>query len=249
MAKLKGKAKEEFLKRMARGRRKAAKKTPNPKRKPAKKKAAKKAKRKTTAKKAARKPNTSRTRHTHAKQRKSLSRKPNRGGSGKPRKKRRNSGVDEAAAMYEQFHGKPPAHIAEYEMPYHYPHNFAEMGRLKELRVYLDAANPKFAISGFGACEAVCTPDGSNIYFVGGDQGLNLEDLDISSDKDDIDLGPCVHIVYHTVKGFHDFEPTDYYHDFGEEDGIFPRLNYNRLNKRLYLVGGNYRVRPEGIVN
>lgn len=245
MAKLRGKAKEEFLKRMARGRKKAAAKNPK-KRKPAKKKTAKK---KTAAKRKAPKkharPNTS---HKTARKQSHRHTQKSRG-SRNPKKKRRNSGIDEAAAMYEQFHGKPPGHIVEYDLPYHYPENFAELGKLKKLKIFLDSSNPDFPITDFGNCKVVCTPDGSNIYFVDGDQALNLENFDISSDKDDIDLGPCIYIMYHTTKGFHDFEPTDYYHHFGEEDGIYPRLNYNRLNKRLYLVGGNYRVRPEGIVN
>ena len=144
---------------------------------------------------------------------------------------------------------KRPAASANMNCLSVYPENFAELGKLKELRVYLDKANPKFSISGFGDCQVVATPDGNNIYFVGGDQAIDLAALDIGSDKDDVDLGPCVYICYHTKKGFHDFAPIDYYHEFGEENGVFPRLCYNRLNKRLYLVSGDYRVKAEGIVN
>ena len=43
-----------------------------------------------------------------------------------------------------------------------------------------------------------------------------------------IELGPCSYICYHTTKGFHDFAPTKYWHNFGEEDGIYPRLGYDR---------------------
>ncbi len=95
----------------------------------------------------------------------------------------------------------------------------------------------------------VSTPDGSNIYFLNGDQSIDLHALDVESDKDMVEIGPCSYISYKTEKGFHDFEPIVYYHEFGEEDGILPILAYDRLNKALFLLGGNYRVRPEGIVN
>ena len=123
------------------------------------------------------------------------------------------------------------------------------MGRLIELRFWLDAANPDFPLTRFGDCQAVCTPDGDNIYFIGGDQSVNFEALDIASGKDFVELGPCTYICYFTVKGFHDFEPTKYWHRFGEEDKILPTLVYDRLNKSLFLTSGNYRVERAGIVN
>lgn len=154
-----------------------------------------------------------------------------------------------AAAMYETFHQRAPGHILEFEQGYQYPQNYAEMGKLKELRFFLDKANPDFPLTSFGECLAVCTPDGNNIYFVGGDQSIDFAALGFSSDKDFVELGPCGYIVYDTTKGFHDFRRTNYWHRFGEEDGIFPRLGYDRLNRTLFLLGGNYRVKREGIVN
>lgn len=299
MAKLKGKAKEEFLKRMERGRAKAKRSNgkASPKKKAAKKKAKKATAKKKTATKKKRKATAakkfSRTEKKNPRQiatlgpaalnairlnlqlgkygdddsddavrqaarayvrdggklsdlisrRKKTAKKNPRG------RKRNSEGLAGAERMYETFHQKKPGHIVEYELPYHYPENFAELGTLRELKVYLDRANPKFPITSFGDCKVVCTPDGSNIYFVGGNQSVNLAELDIPTDKDDVDLGPCVYIEYHTTKGFHEFAPTNYWHLFGEEDNVYPRLNYNRMNKRLYLVGGNYRVKREGIVN
>ena len=73
--------------------------------------------------------------------------------------------------------------------------------------------------------------------------------MGLSSDKDVVEIGPCIYISYRTVKGFHDFEPTTYWHEFGEEDEIYPILCYDRLNQQLFLASGNYRIRPEGIVN
>jgi len=243
--------KEAFKKRMAAGRRKAAKARgdKNPKRKPAKKKAAKKKAN----------PNARKTKkvigkgfgrqlaaeHVREKRKAAKARKHTH------KKRRRNSegGMDAAAAQFERFHGKPPGKIVEYVESFRYPDKFAELGKLVELRIFLNDANPEHSFTRFGGTQVVCTPDGSNIYFLGGDQSVDLSALDIGSDKDYVELGPCIYISYHTIKGFHDFEPTTYWHPFGEEDGIFPTLVYDRLNKRLCLQSGNYRVRPEGIVN
>jgi hypothetical protein len=164
---------------------------------------------------------------------------------------RRRNSDDMAAAerKYEEFHGRPATRVIDYETTYRYPEHFAEMGKLVELKFHLDKLNPEFSLVKFKGTQAVCTPDGANIYFIGGDQAVDFEALNIASDKDFVELGPCKYICYDTVKGFHDFQQTDYWHLFGEEDNIFPVLVYDRLNKSLFLVGGNYRVRPEGIVN
>jgi len=235
MSKLRGQAKAEFLARMAKGRKKAARGNPK-----------------------AKKSVTGRPKHKAAASRNAGPRSVRKSKKamkkflpGFKRKKRRNQedSIESAAEKFAEFHGKPPGRIVEYEQGYNYPENYAEMGKLKELRFDLNTLNRDFPLSNFKDCQAVCTPDGSNIYFIGGDQRIDFEALDIASDKDFVELGPCRYIMYHTVKGFHDFDPTDYWHRFGEENNIFPVLAYDRLNHTLFLIGGDYRVRPEGIVN
>lgn len=245
--------KEAFKKRMAAGRRKAAKAN-GKKRNATKPKKAKKAKAKKAKKKTARVTPRAAKNSGKSQKRTVTRRRPtkNAGQSRKKKKSRRNGeegSLEAAAEMYERFHGKAPGTVTEFDMQTRYPEHFAELGKLKKLKFYLDEMNPDFEISGFGNCKLVCTPDGSNLYFIGGDQKIDLAALDILSDKDVVELGTCHYISYHTVKGFHDFEPTTYYHEFGEEDEIVPTLSYDRLNQRLFLMSGNYRVRPEGIVN
>jgi hypothetical protein len=238
--------KEAFKKRMAAGRKKVAKArgAQNPK---------KKAKAKAKAN-----PNARKTKkvigkgfgkqlaaeHIRAKKKAAKARK-----APKHRRNQEPGSLEAAEQQFQRFHGKPPSRIVEYSQQFRYPEHFAELGRLVELRFFLNDANPDFALTGFGAAQVVSTPDGSNIYFLGGDQSIDLAAMDIASDKDFVELGPCTFISYHTIKGFHDFEPTTYWHEFGEEDAIYPGLVYDRLNKSLFLMSGNYRVRPEGIVN
>lgn len=247
-AKLTGRAKAEFLKRMAKGRKKAARK--NPKRK-APRKSAKHQVRShvNSGKKKARKKN---ARPTHRKVSNSAlkrgahkARRANKARSGR----KNPDSMRQALRKYEEFHQRPAGHVLSVDERERYREIFADMGKLKELRVYLDRANPDFPITHFSDALAVCTPEGTNIYFIGGDQRLNLEAFGISSDKDFVEIGPCTFIMYDTVKGIHNFERTNYYHHFGEEDGVYPVLGYDRLNHSLFLIGGNYQVRPEGIVN
>jgi hypothetical protein len=257
MAKLTGKKKAEFLKRMEKGRRKA-------KRKNGPKRTAKKNPRRKAAKK------NPRGKLTGAKKREFLARMAKgRRKAGNPRSKnarkktnahrpkhtahrrRRNQeDMSGAEAMFETFHQKAPGQILTYEGFMQARSEFAELGQLRALRFYLDSANPSLPLTRFGSdCLVVATADGSNIYFVGGDQSVDLAALGIASDKDIVELGPCNYIEYLTVKGFHDFEPIRYHHEFGEEDKILPTLAYDQLNQTLFLESGNYRVKREGIVN
>jgi hypothetical protein len=169
-----------------------------------------------------------------------------------PRTKRRRLNPEqmaEAEALYEQFHGRPANRTIEYDQPHEYRSELAELGKLLELRFDLDAENESVPLKNFGPCQVTCTPDGKNIYFVGGDMKIDLDGLGIESGKDYVELGPCTYIKYHTRKGFHDFAPIDYFHEFGEENDVLPVLLYDSINRALFLAGGDYTVRPEGIVN
>lgn len=239
--------KEAFKKRMPAGRAKAARAKKNGKKKNAKKA---KAKKRNVTTRAASNRGKSQKRSVTSRGRTNAGASHRKAKKKNSRRRNQEPGSSEAAArMFEQFHQKAPGRVSEVNLATRYPEHFAELGKLIELRIYLDEMNPDFQINGFGNCKLVSTPDGSNLYFIGGDQALDLVALDIASDKDFVELGTCHYISYHTVKGFHDFEPTTYYHEFGEEDGIEPVLSYDRLNQRLFLMSGNYRVRPEGIVN
>lgn len=262
MAKLTGAKKREFLARMAKGRKKASRKngTGRPRKKARAKAKAnpkrKNKKSKLTGKKKAeflRRMARGRRKAAGKNPRRKAARKNSRARSRAPkrntRRRRNQETMEDAEHMFETFHGKHRGQIVEYEELVKYPDRFAELGELRELRFHLDSANPDFPLTRFGESRVVCTPDGENIYFVGGDQSVDLGALNITSSKDTIDLGACTYIAYKTVKDFHDFAPTIYWHRFGEEDGILPTLAYDTLNKRLLLLSGNYRVKREGIVN
>jgi hypothetical protein len=89
------------------------------------------------------------------------------------------------------------------------------------------------------------------LYIVGGNQNVDglLEDLGCDPTKELCDLGNVYLIEYFTQKRFDNYDPVHYWHHFGEVSGERPRLMFNRNYKKLYLVGGEYVVRAEGIDN
>jgi hypothetical protein len=164
---------------------------------------------------------------------------------------KRNPG-EEAAAMYETFHGKPATGFREYTVKRHFHKYLANCGRLLYLDVALFAKKGGLRLKPRGV-SVDTTETGGQLYF-NADAASAME-VDLSefglagTTKDFVDLGECFEIAYHTSKDFHDFEPTDYWHKFGEESGVFPTLSYDVRNRRLYLTGGNYQVKREGIVD
>lgn len=169
----------------------------------------------------------------------------------KATRRRRNSQDSAAAAarLSEKFHGRPVRKVTEFEESYQEPTDLADLGRLIELQV-MDGDYVRPLQFGKNVRTAA-TPDGGQIYFVGGDQELDLKKLGLAKwmPKDHITVGSVAKIAYFTSKVFHNFEPSVYEHRFGEEGGIEPLLHYDVLNRKLYLTGGSYLVRPEGIVN
>ncbi|MGK2953684.1 MAG: hypothetical protein ACSLEZ_15045 [Thiobacillus sp.] len=67
-----------------------------------------------------------------------------------------------------------------------------------------------------------------------------------SSPKVAVKLGTLHAVTYETVKNG---ERALWEHEFGEEGGRKPDLVMDAKNKRLHIVGGDYDVRPEGIVD
>lgn len=155
----------------------------------------------------------------------------------------------EAAQLSEQFHGRPAKQARDYEQDQAVRRVLADLGRLLEITAETpDGQQLKLRFRGV---RLASSPDGGQLYFLGNDQEVPLEMLGLADGmpKDQVVIGEALSIVYHTQKGFHDFEPTDYEHEFGEESGVRPTLCYDVLNRRPYLVGGNYQVRPEGITD
>jgi hypothetical protein len=163
-----------------------------------------------------------------------------------------------AADLYESFHGTPSTGEVEYVETYDVPDIFAELGDLIELKVatihgkdaVIAAPDPDGA-SLSDIVKLVSSPDGRQLYFLGGDQGLDLQKLGFaeSEERHRMLIGVLYELTYQTKKKFHKLKTTQYYHGLGEETGNQPVLVYDPYNERMSVVGGDYHVKPEGIVN
>ena len=163
---------------------------------------------------------------------------------------RRRNPEEGAAAMFEKFHGTPSTRVKEFRESVREHSYLAELGRLVYLVVKVGPGRGKFLDFTGKGVEVASSENGGQIYFVGGDASIDLKSVGAARElpKDHVELGECVEICYHTKKGFHKFEPIDYFHKFGKPGGFPPMLNYDVLNDRPYLSGGSYQVRSEGIV-
>jgi len=183
-------------------------------------------------------------------------------------------GNPSATELYTAFHGRGPDRTDTISVPtdldpYDSHPEIAKLGRLMRLIVgedvkmggkdgdtaEADGANPWAVVLDFRDKNppdaAGSTEGGHQIYFAGGDQNLEpyLAKIGCDTSKNICDCGFCVFIEYHTKKGFDQFQPVDYFHHFGEDSGVYPRLIFNRKAKLFQLVGGEYKITPRGIEN
>jgi hypothetical protein len=184
---------------------------------------------------------------------------------GAKRQRRRNPGLDEietkAEQLYEAFHGKPAEQFIEIEEPVYHHRTMADLGELREIQIILadgkHLATIGFQGKGIRTAAAGVKKDGRGIYgtelhLVGGDQELDLASLKVSdaeATKPTVAVGHAHKITYFTSKHFHKFVPSEYEHELGEETGVKPLFCYDPRSRKMFLSGGEYEIRPEGITN
>ena len=189
-----------------------------------------------------------------------------RGSAAIAARRQTDSAIDQAAKLTAKFHGRGARKITDSVDSIAFRETFSALGALTSLRV--ESARGIVDL-GFGksAPRVMCSPDGLQLYFLDGDQRISLDAVGLPREaaRDMVTIGTLKRIVYLTRKGFHDFEPIDYKHDFGTTSGRadlirswqralarssfrFPSLVYDGLNERLLVTGGAYVVRREGIV-
>lgn len=179
----------------------------------------------------------------------------------KPSRKRNSASA--SAELYEKFHGKPSSSILEIEEQWHIHKNLAQLGTLVEIKVLLNPTESKTnqrratlavphsdnALKGV----QLCSSEGQkkSLYLIGGDQSLPLKALGFTAadEKDLMYIGEVEELTYRTRKHFDQFKKIDYYHGLGEVSKVRPQLLYRSRDKKLLIAGGQYDVRPEGIVN
>lgn len=141
-----------------------------------------------------------------------------------------------AEKIAREFHGRDPIEMT-YEDHVEYPSELAVLGKLIEFWTKdckLDFSDDDLLL----ASDA----DGKQLFVLG--------KVDIPYTKPMDIVGVCTHVVYLTDKPhLGDHSNTEYIHKFGEDGGSLPVLIYDAMNKQLFLVGGDYVIKREGIVN
>ena len=99
--------------------------------------------------------------------------------------------------------------------------------------------------------DLAATPNAKQLYILGRQKYSDADLVALGADpsQDWIDLGDCFLIEYFTQKRFDRFEPINYWHHFGEKNGVVPRLILDRVHGILSLTGGAYEVKAAGITN
>lgn len=174
------------------------------------------------------------------------------------------SSHESASKVAEGFHGRANTYIEDIIEVEHYRSNLAHLGDLVEFEI-LDPTGRKVTPINFAEHDSEehvsvgSTSQRNQLILSGGNQSIDLDSFDDLSDsekqKDLVQIGLIHSISYFTDK--HHLEGpkyqqtgTEYIHVFGEEEGgEKPLLVYDKLNCRMWLVGGSYEVRDEGIYN
>ncbi len=171
-----------------------------------------------------------------------------------------------ADALFEDFHGRPPARVLEIEERVHVHRDLAGLGELMQLKIRNLDAGIKVAeldFNGFrtkgeldygdpGAVQLCSSENRLQLYVRGGDQEVNLSALGMAKApwlRDHMVLGELMEFTYRTEKGFDNFDVLDYYHKAGEETKIRPIVLYDSCSQLVSIAGGQYKVKAEGVVN
>lgn len=168
---------------------------------------------------------------------------------GRHKRRKNQQQTEAAAALYEIFHGKKPKEIIELHQDVIRREDYAALGQLIEISLPDIGVAVEFTESDKVLLAA--SPNGKQLYAIGGNQDLRAVLGKLADDeKDFLDLGEVGYVVYRTRKDFDKFEEIDYKHRMGEGGHEKPRLMYDKMNKQIYFVGGEYDAsRHEGIVH
>jgi hypothetical protein len=156
---------------------------------------------------------------------------------------------EKAAELYQDFHGMQPKELLAANEVQNMPHEVVVLGDLESLTVDAPKGEMKIGFEGDGV-KLASNSAASQLYFVAGNQNLNAVLAEFGAPRANVvRLGAALKIIYSGRKAMDGSHINNYVHEFGEDDGKRPVLWYDVRIKRLYLVGGNYRIEAAGIIN
>jgi hypothetical protein len=181
------------------------------------------------------------------------------GGTAIRTKGRRKNPEEAEGDLYESFHGKPATSTIFVNEEFEEVRDLETLGILVNFWVatirdprkgtLIETSDAEGDFDEVGADEdtvfLAANRSGTQLYFVGGDQSLDLDKLKFTGDwvKPAMIIGVMYELTYRTRKKFDKFELTDYYHGLGEETGDQPTLMYDSLSPHCAVVGGKYKIK------
>lgn len=160
------------------------------------------------------------------------------------------NGLERAAQKYVEFHGHEPAELFEVSETVHEHGKLSGMGVLEALRV-VNLDTDGVVIQDLGDCLLAQNEEGNQLFIVGGDQELDLDEFGIDRDSHELEiLGTVTDVWYFTNKSHlveKDGGEATYHHTFGGPGRRRPTLIYDVVNCQLLVAGGDYQILPEGI--
>jgi hypothetical protein len=170
--------------------------------------------------------------------------------------RRRNQGSEggelrQAVSLFGTFHGRDPEEIASIQRSAAMRLEYTALGELEYL-IVKPPEKPQIEINFEGDdIKLASAPNGRQLYLIDGNQCLDgmLGKFTDDPRKDFIDLGEALEVQYDARKIHTNFEPTSWYHKFGEKNGALPRLMYDKLKKEIFFVGGEYFIDTKDAVS
>jgi len=159
------------------------------------------------------------------------------------RRDRRNPDEEtQAVQLYQSFHGRDPKEIVEKHVSAAVRLEYTSLGDLEYLKVITPLGQKaQFNFDG-DRVKLASSPDGKQLYAIGGNQDLRACLDKDSQEKDFIDLGEGQEVQYLARKVHGGFRPVSYFHKFGEVNGAKPRVMFDKLKKQIFFIGGEYLI-------
>jgi hypothetical protein len=162
-----------------------------------------------------------------------------------------------AEGIREYFTGAPVGAVHVENEPHMPAGDYAQLGELLVLYVKPIAGGQvkQIAFRGESRPAVVADETARQIWFVAGDQDISASVSEFGAQElgeasGVFLLGEARRIDYKQRKEHvPDPDVDEWRHDFGEETGVRPALLFDSNLKRFLLSGGEYEIRPEGIVN
>ena len=163
---------------------------------------------------------------------------------------------EQARKIAELFHGHPVKEeikITEQIREHDWLWRIGPLVKLKIRTLTKRNATLPFHQTEEGMVHLFCSPDGRQFYLRGGDQELDLKALGMGEGtewyRDHMLIGEAKEITYRDKKKFHKFKITDYFHKLGEVTKKKPALAYDTLSHKMSILGGQYKVETDELVD